>query len=217
MAVFGVNDAERYGGQGGGGFFRLENDKDVARVRILYDSVDDVQGYAVHEVKIGDKKRYVNCLRNYGDPVDTCPFCADKRFTTVKYFVPLYNIDNDRVETWERGKKFGQKISSLCSRYPHLVAHTFEIERNGKAGSTDTTYEFYETGKNDEVLLDDFEIPEVLGNMVLDKTADELQYYIDRGQFPDSDNSGADSRQGGNDEGMRRRTPAGSQQQRERF
>lgn len=213
MAVFGVNDAEKYGGQGGGGFFRLENDKDVATVRILYDSIEDVQGYAVHEVTMDGKKRYVNCLRNYGDPVDACPFCAAKMYTTVKYFVPLFNVDNNRVETWERGKKFGQKISSLCARYPHLVSHTFEIERNGKAGDQQTSYEFYETGKDENVLLDDFEIPDALGTVVMDKSADEMQYYLDRGGFPDSTPTGHRQAASRDEEPVRRRTPAGDRRE----
>ena len=61
---FSVLDADNYGGQGGGGYFRLKNDHDTAQVRFLYDSIDDVQGYAVHEIQVGDKKRYVNCLRD---------------------------------------------------------------------------------------------------------------------------------------------------------
>lgn len=184
MARFGVGDADKYGGQGGSGYFRLENDKDVARVRFLFDSIDDVEGFAVHEVEVDGKKRYVNCLREYGQPVDVCPFCADRRFVQVKYFIPLYNIDADKVQTWERGKKFGQKLSSLCARYPHLVSHTFEIERNGKAGEQTTTYEIYETGQ-DDTTLEQFEVPDILGSHVLDKTADELAEYIRTGAFPE--------------------------------
>ena len=80
MARFNVENAEHYGGQGGGGYFSLKNDKDVAQVRFLYDSADDIEGYAVHEVKIGDKKRYVNCLREYGEPVSACPLCEKGLF-----------------------------------------------------------------------------------------------------------------------------------------
>jgi len=191
MARFGVSDAEKYGGQGGGGYFSLKNDKDTARVRILYDSIEDVEGFAVHEVELGNgKKRYVNCLREYGQPMEVCPLCAAKYFTTVKYFVPLYNITDDRIQTWERGKKFGQKLSSMCSRYPHLFTHTFEIERNGQAGDTQTTYEIYEIGQDDSVSLEQFEIPEVLGSHILDKTADDMVCYLNAGYFPGDENSG---------------------------
>ena len=203
MARFGVNDADKYGGQGGGGYFSLKNDKDTARVRFLYDSISDVEGFAVHEVDIDGKKRYVNCLREYGDPVSKCPFCEAKKFTTVKYFVPLYNIDEDRVQTWERGKKFGQKLSSLCSRYPHLFTHIFEIERNGQAGDQQTTYEIYEVDKSENVSLDEFEIPDVLGSHILDKSADDMSCYLNAGYFPGGDNGEQPIRRGSSD----RRTP----------
>lgn len=217
MARFNVNDADKYGGQGGGGYFSLKNDKDTAQVRLLYDSIEDVEGFAVHEVEIDEKKRYVNCLREYGDPIDTCPFCAAKMFTTAKYFVPIYNIDEDRLQTWERGKKFGQKLSSLCARYPHLVSHTFEIERNGKTGDQQTTYEIYETGQ-DNTTLDDFDIPNPLGTHILEKSADEMQYFLDRGYFADDSSasdgevSRRDSRRDSRDSGSRR-TPAGSRRE----
>ena len=184
MARFNINDADKYGGQGGGGYFRLQNDGDVAKVRILLDSADDIEGVSVHEVEVDGKKRYVNCLREYGQPMDVCPMCAAKMFTTAKYFIPLYNIDEDRVQTWERGKKFGAKIASLCARYPHLVSHTFEIERNGKAGDTQTTYEIYETGQ-DNTSMDAFDVQPVLGSIVLDKTADEMEFYLNNGYFDD--------------------------------
>ena len=209
---FSVLDADNYGGQGGGGYFRLKNDHDTAQVRFLYDSIDDVQGYAVHEIQVGDKKRYVNCLRDYNAPIDDCPLCKDGRFVTAKYFVPLFNLDTNRVETWERGKKFGQKLSSLCGRYPHLVRHTFEIERNGKVGDTQTTYEIYPLdGVDEDVTLKDFDIPNPLGSHVLDKSYDELRYFVDHNDtFAEDDapirrRSSADSSDGYTQE--RRRTP----------
>lgn len=192
MAGFNVSQADNYGGQGGGGFFSLRNDKDVAKVRILYRDIDDVIGYSVHEVELGGKKRYVNCLREYGDPIDACPFCQAGKFTQVKYFVPIYTesirsngIENKvgALQTWERGKKFGSKLSSICSRYPNVVSHTFEIERNGKAGDQQTTYEVYETGETPEVTLEQFDVPSALGTIILDKTADDMETFLQTGDF----------------------------------
>lgn len=214
MARFNVNDADKYGGQGGAGYFSLKNDKDTARVRFLFDSIEDVEGYAVHQVEIDGKKRYVNCLREYGQPITDCPFCAAKMFTSAKYFVPLYNIDEDRNQTWERGKKFGAKLSSMCARYPHLMTHVFEIERNGKAGDTATTYEIYESAHNPEVTMDDFEVPEVLGTIVLDKTAEDMQYFLDYGEFPSDDNPPVRRRGSERTEpAVGRRTPAGGRRE----
>lgn len=183
MARFTTETAEHYGGQGGAGYFKLVNDKDVARVRFMYNSIEDVEGYAVHQVEIDGKKRYVNCLREYNEPIDTCPFCREKMFTTAKLFIPLYNIDDDRVQVWERGKKFIGKISSICARYPNVVSHIFEIERNGKPHETSTTYEIYEIDKDDTTLEDLPEVQDPLGTLVLDKTADEMEFFLDNGYF----------------------------------
>lgn len=184
MARFGVNEADNYGGQGGAGFFGLKNDHEVAQIRFLFNGIEDVEGFAVHEIEIDGKKRYVNCLREYGQPLDVCPCCAAKIPVTVKYFIPVYNISEKRVQTWERGKKFGAKISTICSRFPNLVSHTFDIERVGKPGDTSTTYEIFETGQDDTTLDSFEEIPNAFGTIVLDKTADELDCYVRTGNFP---------------------------------
>ena len=184
MARFNTETADKYGGQGGAGYFSLKNDKDVARVRFMYNSIDDVEGYAVHQVEIDGKKRWVNCLREYNQPIDTCPFCREKKFTSAKLFIPLYNIDEDRVQVWERGKKFISKISSVCARYPNVVSHVFEIERNGKAHETTTTYEIYEVDRDDTTLDDLPEASSPLGTIVLDKSADDMEFFLDNGYFP---------------------------------
>ena len=217
MGRFRVGDEDKVGGQGGGGFFSLKDDKDVAKVRFLFNSIDDIEGHTVHQVEIDGKKRYVNCLREYGDPVDKCPFCKANMFVTAKYFIPLYNIDADQNQTWERGKKFGTKLSSLCSRYPNLVSHTFEIERNGRKGDQQTSYEIYETGK-DEATLEDFEeVKNPLGTIILDKSPEEMDEFIRRGRFPEAGGDEAPIRRRSsgddtpwNDDAPRRRTPATS-------
>lgn len=184
MARFNTETADKYGGQGGAGYFSLKNDKDVARVRFMYNGIDDVEGYAVHQVEIDGKKRYVNCLREYNEPKDKCPFCRESMFTTAKLFVPLYNVDEDKVQVWERGKKFVAKISSICARYPNVVSHVFEIERNGKKGEQTTTYEIYEVDKDNTTLEDLPEASDPLGTIVLDKSADDMDFFLDNGYFP---------------------------------
>jgi hypothetical protein len=187
MGRFRADEAEHYGGNGGAGYFSLKNDKDVAQVRFLYDSYEDVEGYAVHEVEVDGKSRYVNCLRDYNSPIDDCPFCAAKKPVRAKLFVPLYNIDEDKVQIWDRGKKFFQKLSSISARYPDLSSHIFEIERNGKAGSTQTTYEIYEVSHDETTCADLPECGEVLGGIVLDKSADDMAFYLENEYFPPED------------------------------
>ena len=207
---FGAENADNYGGQGGHGFFSLKNDKDVAKVRFLYDSIDDVAGFAVHQIEIDGKKRYVDCKRDYNEPVDKCPFCKSGKFQQAKLFVPLYDIESGQVKIWERGKKFFNQISQLCSRYAQnepLCSHIFEIERSGKAGDQGTTYGIYEVGKDNTTLADLPEAPEILGSIVLDKSAEDLEYFLKHECFPDDGNSNS------SDDvpfrrGTERRTPA---------
>ena len=189
MASFGIDRAEQYGGQGGSGYFSLKNDKDTAKVRFLYNGISDVLGYSVHEVEVNGKKRYVNCPREYGDSMDKCPMCKAGSPVRVKYFIPLYLIDSGNTVVWERGKEFGNKLSSLCSRYPNLVTHRFEIERNGARGSKETSYEIYplqDTPDDANVRLEDFDVSNPLGGLILVKSAEEMEEYLRTGYFPEN-------------------------------
>lgn len=210
MARFRYDEADKYGGQGGTGFFSLKNDKDVAQVRFMYNSIDDVEGYAVHQVEIDGKKRYVNCLREYNEPKDVCPFCKANMYTQAKLFIPIYNIDEDKVQLWERGKKFFSKISSICARYPNVVSHKFEIERNGKPRETTTTYEIYEVDKDDTTLEDLPDVTSPLGSVILDKSADDMEFYLDNEYFPPDGDDAPVRRRESREENTRpvRRTPA---------
>lgn len=207
MAEFSINEADNYGGNGGGSFFTLKDDKDKARVRFLYRGVEDVKGYACHKVAVGDKDRYVNCLRAYNEPLDKCPFCAAQLKVTPRLFLSLYNEDAGEVQVWERSKAYFQRLASLSSRYNPLHDEIIEIERSGKKGDMHTTYEFYPI-ENEPVNLDDFEISNPLGTIILDKTADEMNEYLDTGAFPESNDGGNNSSPRENLEQPQRRTPS---------
>ena len=210
MGRFNYKEAEHYGGQGGAGFFSLKDDKDTARVRFMYNGIDDVEAFAVHELKSDDGKRrtYVNCLRDYRQPMDVCPFCRERIPQTVKLFVPLYNVDEEKVQLWERGKKFINKMTSVCTRYAKadtpLCANIFEIERNEEdiAAMKETTME------------DLPELTDPLGGVIKDKTADDMETYLETGSFPpddDDEDSSPVRRQPREEETTyRRRTPGRS-------
>lgn len=210
MARFSYEEVDNYGGNGGHGFLSIPNDGDVVKVRFMYNKLEDIEGLAVHQIELDGKKRYVNCLREYGKPVDDCPLCKKGMFVTAKLFIPVFDIESGNVKIWERGKKFFGKMAGLCSRYASkddLVSHIFEIERHGKKGDTQTTYEVYECEKDDTTLEDLPEAPDVIGGLVLDKDKDELQYFVDYDEFPDSSNSGSSRRSVREEEPIRRRTP----------
>jgi len=183
MAKFSLGQENNFGGNGGGGFFSLKNDGDTARVRFLYNGAEDVEGFAVHQVEVNGKKRYVNCIRETGDAKDVCPLCAAGHFVTAKFFIPLYNVDEDKTMVWERGKQFGSKLGSLCAHYPDLVQTEFEIERNGKSKDPQTTYEIYPCEKDTNVSVEDFKDIKILGGLVIDATADDMEDYLQTGEF----------------------------------
>lgn len=189
MGRFSYEEADNYG-NGGSNFLTLKNDKDTVRVRFMYNFLEDIEGYAVHEVNVGDKKKYVNCLREYNEPKSVCPLCAENSTQKAKLYIPVYVEDEGVVKVWERGKTFFAKLSSLCTRYTDektpLVANVFEIERNGKAGDTKTTYEVYQLESDDTRLEDLPEVPEILGSIILDKTAEEMEEFLDTGYFPEA-------------------------------
>ena len=188
MARFQADQIDNYGGQGGGGYFSLKNDKETARVRFMYAKPDDVEGFSVHEVEVDGKKRYVNCLRDYNDPLDVCPFCREHKPVYAKLFVPLYNIDEDKIQIWERGKKFYATLSGILARTRgHIASTVFEIERNGKPKDTATTYGIYPMEQDDIRLEDLPEVQDILGTVVLEKTEEEMDLYLDTGAFPSED------------------------------
>ncbi len=209
---FSYEDADSYGSSGSGGsFFRLEGDGDKAYVQLLGRDMNDFPGYSVHEVYVGEKKRYVNCLREAGDPVDVCPLCAKREKVLVKLFIPIFNIDDNEVQVWERGKKFFRDLSGYCSHIKDVSEVVTEIERRGKPKDTSTTYGLYEIrDEKPERSLDDFgdEIPEIMGRYVLDKTADEIEYFQKHGDFPSDDD-------GGDDEPVTRRESRGRESREE--
>lgn len=222
MARFKASEVDNYGGSGGAGFFSLKNDKDVANVRFLYDNIEDVEGFECHQVEVDGRNRYVNCNRDYNEPIDKCPFCAAQMKKFVKLYIPLVCTDDpSTVKIWERGKKYFTTLSSLCARYPHLYAHTFDIERNGAKGSKETQYALYETGPGETEVksLEDLpERPQILGGVILDKTPEEMNYYLDNGTFPSTSSATPRrSESSAHSEEPVRRTPSSSRRTPEVF
>lgn len=181
MARFSFEESDNYGG-GKNSFFSLKDDKDTAVIRFLYNDMNDIQGVSCHSVKDGDKTIDVECLRAYNEPTSKCPFCEAGFPVSAKLFIPVYDESAKESKVWTRGKSFFSKLSSLCSRYNPLVSTPFEIERNGKKGDTNTTYETYPM-KADNSRIEDFpEInPEGIAFQV--KTFDEMVSYLDTGAF----------------------------------
>lgn len=179
--------AEKYQSNTGGDYFSLKEDGDIAQVRFMYNGVGDIEGYSVHEIEVDGKRKSINCLRTYEDPTDMCPFCKAKMALKVKYFVELYDIEADKVKIWERGRTFFNQISGLAARYNPLVGQKIEIERFGKKGDMKTTYQMFPIDSIDDTKLEDLpETTEVIGRMVLDISAPEMEEFLVTGKLAET-------------------------------
>lgn len=192
MARIRNEEADKYVPSGNGEWFALKNDGDTEKVQFLMADTGELDVFTAHKVKLGDKERYVNCIREYGEPLDVCPLCDNEYPLKVARFVVMYSHKDGKIKIWERGKQFISRLEGLANRYYPLYNTVFEIERHGKAGDKQTTYEIYPCPDDKPIDISEIEKPELLGGIVLDKTAEEMNYYLDHSEFPNDDTSTAE-------------------------
>lgn len=205
MAKISLANSGKYSSGATNDFFTLADDGDIARVRFLYEEPDgsDVDYFLVHEVEVDGKKRYAACLAIDDEGnlhPDDCPLCQAGYRRIEKLFLQVYVEDEDKVKTWDRGKTFVSKIMTYINRYGSLVAQPIEIERRGKKGSTNTTYEMFPLEKDGKTVADFPEKQDLLGTFILDVTAEDCEdiiagTYVIPGSDNSSNNSGATRRE----------------------
>lgn len=184
MARINPNEADKYQNNLNGEWLSLKNDGDIARVQFMFDVYDEIDSFVCHKVQVGDKERYVDCLRTYDEPLENCPFCAAGIPAKPVNFIVMYQHEDGKVKIWERGKQFLSKLQGLMNRYTPLSSYVFEIERHGKAGDTNTKYELFPMDQVEPFDLTEVEKPDLLGGLILDKTYEEMDIYLDTGSFP---------------------------------
>ena len=198
MARFNFEESKNYQQSGGNtSFFKLQNDGQSAVCRFMFNTMDDLEGYALHEIQLDGKRRLVNCIRTYNDPIDNCPFCKANMSIVPKLFIPVYNCDAQQVQIWERGTAFFKKFIEPCAHNNPLVSGVFKVTRRGKPNDTKTDYDLYPIDKDDTTLEDLPEIPHLLGGLILDKTYEEMEEFLDTGSFGSGNNEAPTERRGG--------------------
>lgn len=137
------------------GFFSLKDDGDEAIVRIMHDSPATFDIVAVHPYQVNGKFRNISCIRDPQEEIDKCPLCAAGVRLTYRFFIHLIQYDRDdrgnivpRPVVWERAYSFADTIKDYCNEYAPLSDTIFKIKRNGKRGSTDTTYNIMPANPN---------------------------------------------------------------------
>lgn len=186
-------------------FFALRNDGDEALVRIMHDTTDSFNMYTTHHVNNGGKNRKVNCIRELHDSIESCPFCSAGIQTSnvilinmVQYFQdPQTQQIISKPVVWERSLSYATRLKNLIDEYGPLSDCLFKIKRSGAAGSRDTTYDiFYCSPKiyRDDIYVKNaniFDGFDPLGGIILNKSVQEMNFYLQTGGFPVSNNSNA--------------------------
>lgn len=199
MARISFNDISTGSGNEGYrvSFFSLKNDNDEAIVRIMHDSTDSFEIYNTHQIQIGNRYRRINCLRDPHDPIDVCPLCNSGTPIQQRIFVHMIQYVRDdsgnivpRGVVWERSASFARDLKDKIDNYGPLSDCIFKIKRHGAAGYIKTTYsiDYFPAAMNNPTLypkIDDmFDNYSALGSVVMDKSADEINVFINTGEFP---------------------------------
>lgn len=135
-----------------GEFFVLPNDGDYADVIFLYRSIEDVLVADVHYINTSVYKGYVHCCEN-GCPA--CHFGERGIRKDAKLFIPLYNLQKNKIEFWDRSTFFEQTLQKyVFTPFPTPWETVFRITRRGEARSRDTKYEIVPVGRNTSLSYD---------------------------------------------------------------
>lgn len=185
------------------GFFGLKNDNDEAIVRFMHDNTDSFDILTVHNVNVGGKYRKVNCIRDPHEPIENCPLCLTGTQIQQRIFIHLLEYTkNERGEVvatpkvWERSMQYASTLKSFIDNYGPLSDVLFKVVRHGAAGNMKTTYEILpiinKTVYRDDIYVKNeaaFDNYKTIGSIVMDKTMDELNAFIDTGVFPEKSNA----------------------------
>lgn len=195
MGRINYDDVDKYGNNSDTEFLKLTNDGDMITAQLMVKDMEDVDIFACHQAVVGkwddgnDRTRFVNCLRNYDDPLDVCPMCAAGLKTQVVMMLAMVDQQDGKIKIWNRGKTFIPKIKNFVNRWGDMTMKPVDIIRNGKKGDKKTTYDI-QISPSEPMDISQYEKPEFLGGYIMDKSADEMQEYLDTGYFPNTDNTG---------------------------
>lgn len=178
-------------------FFSLKDDGEEAVVRFIYNDPSEFDVVTIHDVRIDNKLRRINCLRNPNESLENCPLCHRGDKVNTKFFIKLVQyLPNEKGElvpvpkVWERSPSFAKTLKSYYEDYGTLNDCIFKIKRHGVKGSTDTKYDILFANPQvykPEVYVKDFSGFDGFSlnrYMVLDKSFEEMQTFVGTGSFP---------------------------------
>ena len=191
------------------GFFKLK-DGEEALVRINISKLDDLKFATVHKPVFGKKFEGlgtgytpVSCLNEVGSYSDACPFCKAAaeghevigKAAKVVYIQMLVAYKDASTGTfsaavpvvWERPAGFSKELASKLRDYGSLADHVFKISRLGAGKDTKYSLDYIPLYDKPETVTTDFSAFnnfDITKHSFWIKPAADLQYFIDNGTFP---------------------------------
>lgn len=188
------------GGEYKVGFFNIADGQE-AIVRFLINSVDDFEIYTVHPITVGQSSypnRRISCLRTNPktDPMNYCPLCARGEKVQQRMYIKMIQYVNEngqitpKAVVWDRpAYSYAPQLKSYLDNYGPLTNIVCKIVRHG--AGLDTKYDIIPNLNpqmfNEQIYpktFSDFEGFNILGSMIMDRTFEDINQFVQTGQFP---------------------------------
>jgi hypothetical protein len=194
------------------GYFKLK-EGEQALVRLKITSLDDLKFATVHKPAFGKKFEGlgtgftpVSCLNEVGSYSDACPFCKAAaeghdiigKATKVVYILMMVAYMDPATGqysapipvVWERPAGFSRELASKLRDYGNLSEHVFKLSRLGSGKDTRYTLDYVPLYDKPEFIPVDFKAFDnfsINKHSYYEKSAADLQYYLDNGTFQTAD------------------------------
>jgi len=202
------------------GFFKLKNNGDEALVRINASNIEDLKFATVHKPAFGKKFEGlgtgftpVSCLNEVGSYSDTCPFCkaaADGHDVVGKAVKTVYvemlvaykdtttgSWSAAQPVVWERPAGFSRELATKLKDYGSLKEKVFKITRQGAGKDTKYSLDYIPVFDKPELVSTDFSAFDnfnINKHSYWEKSAEDLQYFLDNGTFPQEEKPASESK-----------------------
>lgn len=190
-------------------FFSLADGEEKI-VRFMHDSRADFKVLTMHEIMMNGNTRRVACL-NEAPGQHNCPFCESNipfsdrwgnehkiSNLVARCYIRIVEYTQDETgkvvasaKVWDRPVSFARTLVGYLDNYGPLSDVICKVKRTGKG--LETRYEVI-PNLNKNIYRDDiyvkapelFEGYDEVGTIVLLRNAEEMNYYIANGDFPET-------------------------------
>lgn len=153
MAKFGYNEWNKFNEGGGTTFFSLKP-QEQAIVRFVYNDLNDIEMYSVHEFRIPGNMATISCAKPTSDsPIDMCKWCKMGNVPVARIVIPIFKADTEEIVYWTRTRKFVNDtlvplFNEILSTGKPISSQQYKIIRQGEG--LQTSYSVIPTGMADD-------------------------------------------------------------------